>query len=65
MISIANADRDKAVEFLRSYASLLQEHGMHTTREVNARRMALKLANKIERKPMLTDTSKSPTQSQK
>lgn len=50
MISISNADRDKAVEFLRAYASHLQGRGMRTTKLINARRMALNLANKLERK---------------
>lgn len=53
MISISNADRDKMVEDLREYASLLQERGMRTTTEYNKRRMALNLANKLERKPTL------------
>lgn len=44
MIGISNADRDKAVEFIRAYASMLQECGMHTTTQFNARRMALNLA---------------------
>lgn len=50
MISISNADRDKAIAFLRAYAFLLQESGMCSTRMANARRMALNLANKLERK---------------
>lgn len=50
MISISNADRDKAIEFLRAYAFLLQESGICSTRMANARRMALNLANKLERK---------------
>lgn len=54
MISISNADRDKVVEDLREYASLLQERGMRTTTEYNKRRMALNLANKLERKPTLS-----------
>lgn len=53
MISISNADRDKMVEFLRAYASDLQEHGMHTLKQINARRMALILAKKLERKQPL------------
>ena len=50
MISISNQDRDKAVEFLKAFASILKEQGMHSTKEVNARRMALNLAGKLERK---------------
>lgn len=50
MISISNADRDKAVEFLRAYASMLQEKGVRTTKLLNERRMALNLANKLNRK---------------
>lgn len=50
MISISNADRDKIVEDLREYASLLQERGMRTATEYNKRRLALNLANKLERK---------------
>lgn len=50
MISISNQDRDKAVEFLKAFASMLKEQGMHSTKEVNARRMALNLAGKLERK---------------
>lgn len=68
MISISNADRDKAVEFLRAYASLLQEHGMRSTKQINARRMALNLANKMERKPTLpvqSDPDRKPSQPKK
>ena len=50
MISISNQDRDKAVEFLKAFASLLREHGMQSTKQMNARRMALNLAAKLERK---------------
>lgn len=50
MICISNADRYKAVEFIRAYASMLQERGMRTTREMNARRLALNLSRKLERK---------------
>lgn len=64
MISISNADRDKAVEFLREYASLLQEHGMRSTKQINARRMALNLAKKLERKQTLPVESK-PDKKQK
>lgn len=53
MISISNADRDKVVEYLRAYASNLQTQGMHTTKQFNERRMALNLANKLERKKPL------------
>lgn len=53
MISISNADRDKAVEFIRAYASMLPEREMRTTKQVNDRRMALNLAKKLERKPTL------------
>ena len=53
MISISNADRDKAVEFIRAYASMLQEKGMRTTKQLNERRMALNLANKLDRKKPL------------
>ena len=68
MISISNADRDKAVEFLRAYASLLKGHGMRTTKQINARRMALNLANKMERKPTLpvqSDPDRKPLQTKK
>lgn len=51
MISISNADRDKAVELLRAYADLIKQHGMRTSRQFNTRRMALNLAKKIARKP--------------
>lgn len=51
MVSISNADRDKAVEFIRAYVYMLLERGMCTAKQVNARRMALNLANKLERKP--------------
>lgn len=47
MIGISNADRDKAVEFIRAYASMLQERGM-----------ALNLAKKLERKQTLPVESK-------
>ena len=50
MISISNQDRDKAVEFLKAFASLLREHGMQSTKQMNARRMALNLAVKLKRK---------------
>lgn len=63
MIGNSNADRDKAVEFLRAYASYLQEHGMRTTKLINARRMALNLANKMERKqplPVESETKRKP-----
>lgn len=68
MISISNADRDKAVEFLRAYASLLKEHGMRTTKQINARRMALNLAKKLERKqtfPVQSDPDRKPLRPQK
>lgn len=52
MISISNADRDKAVEFLQAYAALIKEHGMRTSRQINTRRMALNLAKKMRRKPL-------------
>lgn len=64
MIGISNADRDKAVEFIRAYASMLQERGMRTTTQFNARRMALNLAKKLERKQMLPVVSK-PDKKQK
>lgn len=63
MISISNADRDKVVEFMRAYASLMQERGMRTAKQINARRMALNLANKMERKPtipMPSDPDRKP-----
>ena len=49
MISISNQDRDKTVEFLKAFASLLREHGMQSTKQMNARRMALNPAAKLER----------------
>lgn len=64
MIGISNADRDKAVEFIRAYASMLQECGMHTTTQFNVRRMALNLAKKLERKQTLPVASK-PDKKQK
>lgn len=63
MISISNTDRDKAVEFLRAYACHLQEHGMRTTKLINARRMALNLAKKMERKqplPVESEPNRKP-----
>lgn len=60
MISISNADRDKAVEFLRAYASTLQERRMNTTKQINARRMALRLAAKLERKPTVSMLHRKP-----
>lgn len=68
MISISNADRDKAVELIRAYASMLQERGMRTTKQVNYRRMALNLAKKLERKPTIIANvmpDKKQTQSRK
>lgn len=68
MISISNADRDKAVELIRAYASMLQERGMRTTKQVNYRRMALNLAKKLERKPTLpvqSDPDRKPLQPKK
>lgn len=59
MVNISNADRDKAVEFLRAYAALLQQHGCHTCKEFNARRMANILAKKLERKEATTALNKS------
>lgn len=50
MISISNADRDKAVEFLKAYAALLKEGKMRTLKTLNQQRMALILAKKLERK---------------
>lgn len=64
MISISNADRDKAVEFLRAYASILQECGMRTTKQENARRMVLNLAKKMERKQPFTVQSETKRTSQ-
>lgn len=58
MISISNQDRDKAVEFLKAFASLLREHGMRSTKQMNARRMALNLAAKLERKQITEKTIK-------
>lgn len=52
MISISNADRDKAVEFLKAYAALLKEGKTRTLRTLNQQRMALILAKKLERKPV-------------
>lgn len=64
MIGISNADRDKAVEFIRAYAAKLQECGMRTTMQFNARRMALNLAEKLARKQTLPVASK-PDKKQK
>lgn len=64
MISISNSDRDKAVKFIRAYASMLQECGMRTTKQRNTRRMALNLANKMDRKPTLQVQS-DPNKKQK
>lgn len=50
MISISNADRDKAVEYLRAYADSLDEEARRSTGMYNVRRMARILANKLERK---------------
>lgn len=50
MISISNADRDKVVEILQAYASLIKENGMRTIKQTNARSMALRLAKKLGRK---------------
>ena len=58
MISISNQDRDKTVEFLKAFASLLREHGMQSTKQMNARRMALNLAAKLERKQITEKTIK-------
>lgn len=53
MIAISNADRDKIVEFLRAYAVQLGKKETHHTPTVNARRMALRLARRLEdRKPL-------------
>lgn len=35
MVNISNADRDKAVEFLRAYVALVREHGARSTKEYN------------------------------
>lgn len=64
MISISNSDRDKAVEFLRAYASILQESGMRTTKQENARRLVLNLAKKMERKQPFTVQSETQKTSQ-
>lgn len=53
MISISNADRDKAVEFIRAYASMLHEQVVRTTKVANEHRMAINLANKLNRKKPL------------
>lgn len=50
MIRISNTDRDKTVEFLKAYASMLKLQGYTTTREANTARIAQNLANKLERK---------------
>lgn len=50
MISISNADRDKAVEFLKAYATLLKEGRTRTLKTLNQQRMAMLLAKKLERK---------------
>lgn len=50
MVNISNADRDKIVEFLRAYASLIRGRGMKSTKEYNQQRMACNLAQKLERK---------------
>lgn len=61
MIGISNTDRDKAVKFLRAYATLLQERGTRTASVINARRMALNLAGKLERKPTVPPQSEPGT----
>ena len=53
MIYISNADRDKAVEYIKAYTTLLQKHGITTTSDINARRLALNLAKKLERKKIM------------
>lgn len=57
MINISNADRNKVVEFLRAYASMLQEQGMRSTTLYNKRRLALNLAKKLDsKKPFAVET---------
>lgn len=56
MVNISNADRDKAVEFLRAYVALVREHGARSTKEYNQQRMASILAKKLERNK--TETSR-------
>lgn len=50
MIHISNADRDKAVEYIRAYADSLDEEARRSTQMYNVRRMARILANKLEMK---------------
>lgn len=59
MVNISNADRDKAVELLRAYAALLQQHGCRSTKDFNARRVASILAKKLERKEKTNALNKS------
>jgi hypothetical protein len=60
MISISNADRDKAVEYLKAYAVAMEERGIRSNKEYNKKRMALNLAKKLERKqPQTLTDSKS------
>lgn len=65
MISISNADRDKAIDFLKAYASLLQENGVCTTKTLNERRMALNLAKKLSRKAVESKPDRKQTLPQK
>ncbi len=52
MIIISNTDRDRAVEYIRAYVSMLDKRGTLPVRLCNKRRMARKLAMKLEgRKP--------------
>ncbi len=60
MIHISNADRNKAVEYIRSYADSLDEEARRSTQMYNVRRMARILANKLERKqPEIAQTKPS------
>lgn len=51
MVSISNADRDKIATILRNYVALLQQAGVRTAKQMNARREAFNLARKLKRKP--------------
>ncbi|MCF0187919.1 MAG: hypothetical protein HUK04_00270 [Bacteroidaceae bacterium] len=64
MISISNADRDKAVEYIRAYADSLAEAAQSSTRMYNVRRMARHLADKLDRKQPESAQAK-PSQEQR
>jgi hypothetical protein len=47
MVTISNSQRDEAVRYLRQLAALSKGE---TTKEVNLRRLALRLAKKLEKR---------------